>query len=113
MSVRLAVAGTPVMDEADAVKAWERDPEGLDEQCRTAIRFADALMTSPGDLDDDLVTDMRRLFTETQIVELTLKTLKFNMQKATVAAGHDRWITEDTFAATGFGHNGWFAPAPG
>ncbi len=52
-------------------------------------------MTRPGDLDDDTVTQLRAAFTDEQLVELTLKVLKFNTQKLQVTLGTHRWITAE------------------
>ncbi len=59
---------------------------------RAALALADALMTQPGSLGDDRVAELRRLFTDDQLVELTLDIMKWNAQKAPVALGTDVWL---------------------
>ncbi len=64
----------------------------LAERHRVALALADALMTQPGALDDELVGALRREFTDEQLVELTLDVMKWNAQKVPVALGTDVWL---------------------
>ncbi|CAB4572306.1 MAG: hypothetical protein ACK5CE_12495 [Actinomycetes bacterium] len=64
----------------------------LAERHRVALALADALMTQPGALDDELVAALRREFTDEQLVELTLDVMKWNAQKVPVALGTDVWL---------------------
>jgi hypothetical protein len=77
-------------DEADG-ETVERalDPRGagLSEPHRLAVVMADALMTRPSDIDDATVEGLRQHFSNDQLVEMTLKVLKFNIQKVLVALG--------------------------
>lgn len=59
---------------------------------RAALALADALMTQPSQLTDDAVADLRRHFTDEQLVELTLDVMKWNAQKVPVALGTDDWL---------------------
>lgn len=56
---------------------------------RAALRLADAVMTQPGGIDDELVKELRHHFTEQQLLELTLDIMKWNYQKVSVALGVD------------------------
>ncbi len=59
---------------------------------RVALALADALMTQPSSLSDDLVAELRAEFTDEQLVELTLDIMKWNAQKVPVALGTDVWL---------------------
>ncbi len=43
------------------------------------------MMTQPGQIDADLSEELRKHFTDDQIVELTLDVMKWNYQKVAVA----------------------------
>jgi hypothetical protein len=77
------------------------------------VTFADALMVRPVDLDDETVTALRRVYSHEQIVELTLKVLKFNTQKINVALGTHTWITSDAIAAMPWNQDGAFVAGDG
>jgi alkylhydroperoxidase family enzyme len=111
MTVRLAVAGTPVMPESTAGDILAGDLARVSERERVAIAFADELMTQPGQMSDQLVGELHRVFTDDELAELTVKILKFNMQKVTVACGHDMTMTVDTLNAHGWGADGSFVAA--
>ncbi|MDO8364482.1 MAG: hypothetical protein Q7V88_16435 [Actinomycetota bacterium] len=79
---------------AEAVEhALQRDGGELAAPQRLALRLADTLMTLPGELDDATVAELRRHFTDEQLVELTLKVQKFNIQKVLVALDTHEWMT--------------------
>lgn len=59
---------------------------------RAALALADAMMTLPTSLADADVDALRTLFTNEQLVELTLDVMKWNAQKAAVALGTDDWL---------------------
>lgn len=46
-------------------------------------------MTQPSQLSDELVTELKRHFTDSQLLELTLDVMKWNYQKVAVATGTD------------------------
>ncbi len=54
-----------------------------------ALRFADALMTQPGDISTELAGQLSSYFTEAQIIELSVDVMKWNYQKVPVALGID------------------------
>jgi hypothetical protein len=100
--VRLAVAGTAIVDEETAQRVEHGDPTGLDEPQLAALRHADAYMANPSSIDADL----RRHFSAAQAVELTLDVMAFNKQKIKVALGTDEPVdaerlTPFTFDAAG------------
>lgn len=77
------------MTEAEAAAAMSGRGEGLEPRHAAAIGVAMALMTRPGDLDDGRVHEAHRHFDRRELIELTLDTMKWNAQKATVALGVD------------------------
>lgn len=87
------------------------EPDGLAEPHRLALALADALMVRPGDLGDDAVGALRATYTPEQLVELTLKVLKFNTQKLNVTLGTHRWFTADDLSAARWNQDGAFVAA--
>lgn len=65
-------------------------------------------MVRPGDLDDATVAALRATYTPEQLVELTLKVLKFNTQKLNVTFGTHHWFTADDLAVARWNHDGSF-----
>jgi hypothetical protein len=73
--------------------------------------LADALMTQPAQLDDDLVARLRASYTDDQLVEITLKTMKFNIQKVVVALGTDEVMTPESLEQRSWNQDGSFVVA--
>ena len=68
-------------------------------------------MTRPGDLSDDDLAELRRHFTDSQMVELTLDVMKWNYQKVSVATGTDVEIVPGVLADLIFDDDGhWVRP---
>jgi alkylhydroperoxidase family enzyme len=99
--VRLAVAGQEAVDDETVELALTADTSSLSGRHQAAIALADALMTRPGDMSDDLVDQLHAEFSDEELVELTLKVMKFNIQKVMVALGTDFVATEDDVARWG------------
>ncbi len=53
------------------------------------MNLADALMTQPGQLHPDLVAELKRHYSNEQLLEMTLDVMKWNAQKVAVALGVD------------------------
>lgn len=87
--MRLAVAGQRAVDETQAAKVERYEQSDLPDRHKAALRLADALMTMPGDIDGALTVELRRHFTDAQILELTVDVMKWNYQKVPVALGVD------------------------
>jgi hypothetical protein len=68
-------------------------------------------MTRPGDLDDATVAALRSTYSPEQLVELTLKVLKFNTQKVNVALGTHRWYSGDEVATARWNADATFVAA--
>ncbi len=92
-------------------QAFVSEPEALTEPHRLAIALADALMVRPGDLDDATVAALRATYTPEQLVELTLKVLKFNTQKIQVSLGTHKWFSAEDLAAARWNVDGAFVVA--
>jgi hypothetical protein len=92
--------------------ALRPDADGLAEQHRLAVQMSDALMTRPGDIDDATVAGLREHFTQDQLVELSLKVLKFNIQKTLVALGTHAWITPEQIDQLAWNRDGAYVAAP-
>jgi hypothetical protein len=67
-------------------------------------------MTQPGQISDQLAAELRKEFSPEELVEITLKVMKFNAQKVMVALGTDfpltqetvdRWKDDDEFVVVG------------
>lgn len=72
------------------------DPRGgaLSSRHAAAVGLAEAMMTRPGDLDDELLGRLRAELSDVELVELTLDVMKWNAQKAPVALGVDVEVNE-------------------
>ncbi|MEO1061834.1 MAG: hypothetical protein AAFZ07_10480 [Actinomycetota bacterium] len=92
--MRLAVAGQRVVDEELAAAAADPRGGGLSERHAAAVGLAEAMMTRPVDLDDDLLDRLRRELSAAELVELSLDVMKWNAQKAPVALGVDVEVNE-------------------
>jgi alkylhydroperoxidase family enzyme len=89
MSLRLAVAKDEGLDEVMAAKVDRYEASDLPDHHKAALRLADALMTQPGSIEGSLRDELRRHFSDDQLVELTVDVMKWNYQKVTVALGTD------------------------
>lgn len=90
--MRLAVARDAGLDEQTIGDVLAAATDALPEHQRLALALADAMMTQPGQLADDVVAGLRHHFSDDQLVELTLDVMKWNAQKVPVALGTDVWL---------------------
>jgi len=111
MSVRLTVARQTEADRDEVERAARGDDGHLLERHRLIVALADALMTQPGQIDDRLMADLRAHFTVDQLVEITLKTMKYNTQKVSVALGTDRAVTPDRIGQVRWNLDGTYVVA--
>ena len=111
MSVRLAVARQTDDDRNAVERAASKDDAKLLERHRLVVALADALMTQPGQLDDELVAGLRAHYTVDQLVELTLKTMKYNTQKVLVALRTDETITPQRLEQVSWNQDGSYVVA--
>jgi hypothetical protein len=104
----LAVAKQQGLDEAMADKVdyyWSSD---LPDHQKAALRLADALMTQPGSIDQELRDELHRHFTHDQLIELTVDVMKWNYQKVPVALGTDYEVKPGELADLVFDERGHF-----
>lgn len=68
-------------------------------------------MTRPGDIDDSVVEGLREHFSADQLVEISLKVMKFNIQKVLVSLGTHSWITADEIDQISWNRDGTYVVA--
>ena len=103
--MRLAVAREHGLDEELAQKALRNDAE-IDHQHSLAIRFATDLMTQPSAITKELLDGLGEVFTDEQLIELSLDVMKWNYQKVSVALGTDREVREGELSELHFNEKG-------
>lgn len=87
--------------------------DGFPAEHRAALALADASMSQPSSLSDEMVGELRRQFTDDQLIELTLDVMKWNAQKVAVALGIDDWIRPGELSDLRFDEQGnWIRPEP-
>ena len=89
-----------------ARKVERYETSDLEDRHKAALRVADALMTSPGGIGDDLRAEVRRHFSDREIVELTLAVMKWNYQKVLVALGADAEVAPGRITDLSFDDDG-------
>jgi alkylhydroperoxidase family enzyme len=94
-TVRLEVDGARAIDEATAGLVARSEAEALTSRHAAAMRLADAMMTQPGWIDDELVVALHRNFTPAELLEMSLDVMKFSHQKIKVALGLDEPMRPD------------------
>lgn len=88
-SLRLVDARDAGVDDTMIAKIERYERSDLDDRHKVALRLADAMMTQPNGITPELRADLRRHFTDEQILELTLDVMKWNYQKVPVALRAD------------------------
>jgi hypothetical protein len=107
----LAVAEQHGFDETLAARVRAGDTASLDERHRLAVALADALMTQPADLDDATVAALREAFSDDQLIELCVDTMKWNYQKVPVTLGTDPEVRPGEIVPLVFDERGhWVRP---
>jgi alkylhydroperoxidase family enzyme len=89
MSTRSAVAEAAGFNNIMSDKLKHHELDDFTPGQRAAVELADAMMTLPGAIGSELVAELRRQFSEEQILELTLDVMKWSHQKIKVALGID------------------------
>src|SRR5206468_2653880 len=87
MNQRLAVAGHAVLDESWVADVARFERSGIAEREKVALRYADAHLTSPASIENELRRQVRGHFAPGEIVELMLDVSAWSRQKAKVALG--------------------------
>ena len=93
MSLRQAVARQNGFDEAMAGKVDRFESSDLTDRHKAALRLADAMVTMPEEIDESLRAELRRHFSDDEILEITLDMMKWSHQKISVALGTDAEVT--------------------
>ena len=71
---------------ADVMGTLEQyETSSLDDRAKAALRFTDAMIIWPRDIDQNLVASLREHFTDAEIVELAVDIVKWSHQKVQVA----------------------------
>jgi hypothetical protein len=70
-------------------------------------------MTQPGQLSEPVLAALREHFTPEQLVELTLKVMKYNIQKVMVALGVDFAVDPAAVRDLAWNPDGSFSAAEG
>lgn len=100
------------LDENMAAKVQHYETSDLPAHQKAALRLADALMTQPGEISADLRRELRKHFTDDQIVEITVDVMKWNYQKVSVALGVDAEVRPGELVDLIFDENGhWVRPS--
>ena len=87
---------------------WTSD---LPDHQKAALRLADALMTQPGAISPQLCHELKRHFTDEQLLEITVDVMKWNYQKVSVALGIDAEVRPGELTDLIFDENGhWVRP---
>jgi hypothetical protein len=82
------------------------ESSALAERHKVALRVADALMTLPGAIGDDLRQAAREHFDDEELLELTLDVMKWSYQKVAVALGTDDEVAPGRLTDLSFDRDG-------
>lgn len=108
----MAVAKQAGLDEPTIEKVKAYESSDLAERHKVALRFADAVMTQPGQIGDELRSSLFVHFTREQIVEMTVDIMKWNYQKIPVSLRNDFEVKEGELVPLVFDENGnWVKPS--
>lgn len=88
-AVRLRDARDAGVDETMTAKVDFYESSDLDERIKVALRYVDAFVNDPNEVDGALARELARYFTPAQIVEISLDIMKWSTQKIHVALGLD------------------------
>jgi len=70
------------------IERFEASPQ-LTDRHKAALRYVDALIWSPGHIDDGIAAGVRAQFSDAQAIELTLDVMRNASNKVAVALGGD------------------------
>ncbi len=88
-TLRLVPALEAGVDEALLDKVDYYETSDLSERHKVALRLADAHLTGPATITEQLAADVQRHFSPAEIVEILTDVSKWSYQKAMVALGLD------------------------
>ncbi len=114
-SLRSATGRDAGVDETMTAKIDRYETSDPPERHKAALRFADAMMTQPGQLGSELERQLHEHFTDAELVEISLDVMKWNYQKVPVALRTDAEPTPGQLTTLEFdehGHHRYGAPLP-
>ena len=88
-AVRVGAARDAGVDDTMTAKIDNFEASDLPEHQKVALRLTDAFITQPNDISAELRAQVRKHFSDEQIVELMLDITKWSTQKLPVALGLD------------------------
>ena len=88
-SLRTTTGRDAGVDETMTSKIDRYETSDLPERHKVALRFADAMMTQPGQISSELKRQLHQHFTDPELLELSLDVMKWNYQKVPVALRTD------------------------
>ena len=88
-SLRTTTGRDAGVDETMTAKVERYETSDLPERHKVALRFADAMMTQPGEFSRELTQQLHQHFTDAELLELSLDVMKWNYQKVPVALRTD------------------------
>lgn len=107
----MAVAKDQGLDEPTIAKVQNYESSDLEERHKVALRFADAMMTQPGQISSELRQQLFEHFSHDQIIEMTVDVMKWNYQKIPVALRTDVEVRPGELTPLLFDENGdWVRP---
>ena len=77
MNVRHAVAGNEYLTEAEIARADDPASEEVSPRVKAALRWADAYLLHPDEVDAELRLEMSRHFDAAELIELTFALMRF------------------------------------
>lgn len=108
----MAVAKQEGLDEPTIEKVKAYESSDLPERHKVALRFADAVMTQPGQISAELRSSLFVHFTREQIVEMTVDIMKWNYQKIPVSLRNDVEVRQGELTPLIFDEQGnWVKPS--
>jgi AhpD family alkylhydroperoxidase len=114
-SLRTATGRDAGVDETMTAKIDRYESSDLPERHKVALRFADAMMTQPGQMSGELKRQLHEHFTDAELLELSLDVMKWNYQKVPVALRIDAEPAPGRLAVLEFDEHGrhhYSVPAP-
>lgn len=84
-SVRLIDARDAGLDESMVVKIADYENADFDPRWKAALRLTDAMILTPGDIDEDLRAEVDAHFSAEEVSELLFDVMKWSLQKSLVA----------------------------
>lgn len=93
-----------------AAKVQRYEQSDLPDHQKAALRLADAMMTQPGWITAELRSELRRHFTDDQLIELTVDVMKWNYQKVPVSLGLDDVVRPGELVDLVFDEQGHWQP---